>query len=71
MNGVSFLPLFATPMMQVQLDLDLEKLTEFEFEMQNKDKKGIQHSNLGGWQIDDVSKENHEEFMGTSHVIES
>ena len=63
MNDVSFLPLFATPAMQVQLDLDLEKLTEFTFEMWNKDKKGVQVSNIGGWQSNDIKEEKHEEFI--------
>ena len=62
MNNVSFLPLFATPVMQVQLDLDLEKLTEFAFEMKNKDKNGVNHSNKGGWQSNNIVEEPHEEF---------
>ena len=63
MNDVSFLPLFTSPLMQVELDLDLEKLTEFSFELQNKNKKGIQKTNRGGWQSDNVSEEKHEEFI--------
>ena len=54
---------FASPLMQVQLDLDLEKLTEFAFQMQNKDKKGSHQTNRGGWQSNDVSEEKHEEFI--------
>lgn len=68
-NKPNILSLFATPVMHVQLDLDLEKLTEFTFQIQNKDKKGIQHSNMGGWQSDDVSKENHEEFINLKKEI--
>ena len=60
---MSFLPLFATPLMQVQLDLDLEKLTELAFQMQNKDKEGALVSNRGGWQSNDISEEKHEEFI--------
>ena len=63
MNNASFRSLFASPLMQVQLDLDLEKLTEFAFQMQNKDKKGVEVSNIGGWQSDNVSEEKHEEFI--------
>ena len=55
--------LFAAPLMQVQLDLDVEKLTEFAFQMQNKDKKGVQQTNRGGWQSGDISKDKHEEFI--------
>ena len=57
------LPLFATPVMQVQLDFDLEKLTEFAFQMQNKDKKGVQYTNRGGWHSDYIQEEKHEEFI--------
>ena len=39
MNKVSFVSLFANPLMQVQLDLDLGKLTEFAFQLKNKDVK--------------------------------
>ena len=61
--NVSFVPLFATPLMEIQLDLDLEKLTEFAFEMQNKEKKGALFTNRGGWQSNDISEEKHEEFI--------
>ena len=57
------LSLFATPVMQVQLDFDLEKLTEFAFQMQNKDKKGVQYTNRGGWHSDYIQEEKHEEFI--------
>ena len=56
-------PLFVSPLMQVQLDFDLEKLTEFAFEMWNKDKNGAQLTNRGGWHSGDISKETHEEFI--------
>ena len=62
-NEMNIIPLFATPVMQVQLDFDLEKLTEFAFEMQNKDKKGAQLTNRGGWQSNEIQEEKHEEFI--------
>ena len=62
-NKFTITPLFAFPLMQVQLDLDLEKLTELAFEMRNKDKKGVQLTNYGGWQSNDIIKETHEEFI--------
>ena len=40
MNG-SYVPLFANPLMRVELDLDLEKLSEFAFQLQNKEKEGV------------------------------
>ncbi|SVE42065.1 uncharacterized protein METZ01_LOCUS494919, partial [marine metagenome] len=54
---------FSTPVMKVQLDLDLEKLTELVFQIQNKDKKGTQATNVGGWQSNDIYEEKHEEFI--------
>jgi len=56
MNNVSFTSLFPNPLMEVQLDLDLEKLTEFAFEILNKDKKGVE-TNGGGWQSNDIREE--------------
>ena len=63
MNNVLFTPFFASPVMEVELDLDLEKLTEFAFQMQNKDKKGVQRTNMGGWHSDFIQEEKHEEFI--------
>ena len=60
---MTIVPFFANPVMEIQLDLDLKKLTEFAFEMQNKDKKGVHHTNRGGWQSNDVREEKHEEFI--------
>ena len=56
-------PFFACPVMSVQLNFDLEKLTELAFQLQNKDKKGVQLSNKGGWQSNNINEEKHEEFI--------
>ncbi len=69
-QGVNITPLFAMPLMQVQLDLDLKKLTEFAFQMQDKDKKGAQYTNRGGWQSNDVKEEKHEEFIRLKKEID-
>jgi uncharacterized protein (TIGR02466 family) len=61
--------LFASPLMQVQLDLDLEKLTEFAFETRNKDKIGVQRTNKGGWHSNDIREEKHEEFIKLKREI--
>ena len=60
---MTIVPFFANPVMEIQLDLDLKKLTEFAFEMKNKDKNGANHTNRGGWQSNDISEEKHEEFI--------
>ena len=62
-NEINIIPLFASPLMQIQLDLDTDKLTELAFQMQNKDKKGIPDGiNKGGWQSNNITEEPHEEF---------
>ena len=62
-NKINIIPLFTTPVMTVQLNFDLEKLTEFAFQIQNKDKKGAQNTNRGGWHSNEIYEENHEEFI--------
>jgi len=62
-DTISYLPLFVFPVMKVQLDFDLEKLTEFSFEMWNKNKEGVQKTNIGGWQSDFIDEQKHEEFI--------
>ena len=61
--NASFVSLFASPILNVELDLDLEKLTELAFQLQKKDKKGVHVSNRGGWQSNDINEEKHEEFI--------
>jgi uncharacterized protein (TIGR02466 family) len=62
-NEINIVPLFASPLMQIQLDLDTDKLTELAFQMQDNDKKGIPDGiNKGGWQSNNIIEENHEEF---------
>ena len=68
-NKITTNTFFATPVMEVQLDFDLEKLTELTFQLQNKDKKGIQASNIGGWQSNDIAEEKHEEFLKLKEEI--
>ena len=71
-NEMSIAPFFATPLMSVQLDFDLEKLSEFAFEMRNKDNKGIQKTNRGGWHSNSqiyIQEKKHEEFIGLKKEI--
>ena len=65
----SISPLFATPLMIVQLDLDLEKLTKFAFKMREEDKKGVDKSNIWGWQSDNITNNKDEEFVKLKKVI--
>ena len=61
-NEMNIIPLFTTSVMQTQLDLDTDKLTELAFQIQNKDKDGVQVTNKGGWQSNNVIEETHEEL---------
>jgi len=73
----NILPFFATPVMRVQLDLDLEKLTDFSFQMKNRDKIGgpktMSHSTLDeeGYKTKNINEETHEEFIKLKKVISS
>jgi uncharacterized protein (TIGR02466 family) len=62
-DEIKIMPLFTNPLMVIQLDLDLEKLTDFAFQIQNKNKKGVHFSNEGGWQSNNICEEKHEEFI--------
>ena len=62
-NEINIIPLFANPLLQIQLDLDTDKLTELAVQTQNKDKKGRADGiNKGGWQSNNIAEEPHEEF---------
>ena len=58
----NIIPFFTTSVMQIQLDLDTDKLTELAFQIQNKDNRGVQVTNQGGWQSNNVIEETHEEL---------
>ena len=58
----NIIPFFTSSLMQIQLDLDTDKLTELAFQIQNKDKDGVQVTNKGGWQSNNVIEETHEEL---------
>ena len=62
MTEKNIIPFFTTSVMQIQLDLDTDKLREFTFQIQNKNKKGVKISNRGGWQSNNVIEETHEEL---------
>ena len=55
--------IFSVPILQTELNLDVELLTEFCFELWEKDNKGVIKSNVGGWQSDDIKEEQHPELQ--------
>jgi len=62
-DEASFVDVFSVPILQVQLDLNIEQMTEFCFDMWEKDKEGKQKSNIGGWQSNNIITEEHSEFQ--------
>ena len=64
-----YLELFSVPMQITELELNIDSLTEFCYEMKHKD-EGVEISNMGGWQSDDVFNETHTEFVKLKNKIE-
>ena len=50
MKSANISPGFNSPILEVVLDLDTDKLVDFVYEIKKKDNKGKFHSNKGGWQ---------------------
>ena len=55
--------MFCVPIQKTVLELNIDSLIEFCYEMKRKDEKGVEMSNLGGWQSDDIIHETHTEFV--------
>ena len=58
-----YLNLFCVPIQIIKLELDIDSLIEFCYEMKHKNEKGIQLSNVGGWHSDNIFDETHIEFI--------
>ena len=58
-----YLNLFHVPIQTNVLELNIDSLIEFCYEMKRKNEKGIEKSNIGGWQSDNVINETHTEFV--------
>ena len=65
-----YLNLFCVPIQIIKLELNIDSLIEFCYEMKRKDEKGVEMSNLGGWQSDDIIHETHTEFVKLKNKIE-
>ena len=55
--------MFTVPILQIELNLDVEQLTEFCFDLWKKDNIGVQRSNVGGWHSENIIEEQHPEFQ--------
>ena len=67
-NG-EYLNLFHVPIQISKLELDIDSLIEFCYEMKRKNEKGIVKTNVGGWHSDDIFNETHTEFVKLKNKI--
>ena len=58
-----YLNLFHVPIQIIKLELDIDSLIEFCYEMKRKNEEGVEISNIGGWQSNNVINETHTEFV--------
>ena len=65
-----YLNLFNVPIQISKLELDIDSLIEFCYEMKRKNEKGAEISNVGGWQSDNIVNEIHTEFIKLKTEIE-
>jgi len=64
------LNIFHVPIQITELELNIDSLIEFCYEMKRKNEKGIIRSNVGGWQSDELVNETHTEFIKLKNKIE-
>jgi len=62
--------LFDVPIQITELELNIDSLIEFCYEMKHENKKGTALSNMGGWHSDDIINETHTEFVKLKNKIE-
>ena len=73
-NGIDmnrkYLNLFSVPIQIFELELNIDSLIEFCYEMKRKDEIGVEISNVGGWQSRNVINKTHTEFVKLKNKIE-
>ena len=62
--------IFPVPIQVTTLELNIDSLIEFCYEMKRKNEKGVELSNIGGWQSDNLVDETHTEFVKLKNKIE-
>ena len=65
-----YLNLFSVPIQISKLDLNIDSLIEFCYEMKRKNAEGVTLTNVGGWQSDNIFSETHSEFEKLKNKIE-
>ena len=64
-----YLNLFSVLIQITGLELNIDSLIEFCYEMKRNDEIGVEISNIGGWQSVDVLNETHTEFVKLKNKI--
>ena len=67
---MKYLDLFPVPIQMTDLELNIASLISFCYEMQRQNEKGVELTNMGGWQSDDVINETYSEFVKLKDKIE-
>ena len=67
---MKYLNVFSVPIQIIELELDIDSLIEFCYEMKRKNEEGVEISNIGGWQSDNIFDETHTEFVKLKNKIE-
>ena len=65
-----YLNIFHVPIQISKLELNIDSLIEFCYEMKCKDAEGVKLTNVGGWQSDNIFNETHSEFAKLKNKIE-
>ena len=60
---MEYLELFSASVQTHQTELDIDSLTSFCYNVQRKHNKGVELSNLGGWQSGNIKNNPHPEFV--------
>ena len=60
---MKYLELFPACVQTYQTELDIDSLTSFCYNVQRKDKGGVELSNVGGWQSGNIKNNPHPEFV--------
>jgi uncharacterized protein (TIGR02466 family) len=66
-----YLNLFSVPIQIIKLELNIDSLIEFCYEIKRENEKGATVSNVGGWQSGNIINETHTEFVKLKTEIEN
>jgi len=68
---MEYLELFSVPIQVHYANLDTNSLTSFCYNVQHNNKNGVEVSNLGGWQSENIKNDQHKEFVKLQSEIQT